>query len=270
MFKVVDPKPRTFDFKSINVAYIDADILVYRALAFTETEFDGEIVSLPIMALSIFNDLLNKWLDEIREKVTLKDYYLCVTVGKNFRHFLYADYKAQRAATGKHPALDGLKAKVRELDATLWEENIEADDLIAIHVTKSRNAFAVSADKDFLTVPATTYFPRSHGKTEGRWEHQTLQAADRQLFKQAMMGDSIDNYKGIHRCGDVKATKVLERAHDEESYWRVTLAAFLREGYTKDYALTMVRLARILRHGEYDFDTKKISLWEPKNTEETV
>lgn len=267
MFAFKDPKQKV-KYDHLKIAYIDADIIVYRALAYTESEFEGQEVVLPKMALSVFKDLLEKWLTEIRERVDLKDYHLCITVGKNFRHFLYADYKAQRQSTKKHPALEGFKLLIRDLDATIWEDNIEADDLIALHVTRDPTAFAVSADKDFLTVPCTTYFPKSHGKTEGKWEHQSEREADRQLFKQAMTGDTIDNYKGIQRCGDVKATKILETAKDEQSFWRVTRAAFLREGYTEDYALTMIHLARILRHGEYDFDTKQITLWKPPIIEE--
>ena len=40
-------------------------------------------------------------------------------------------------------------------------------------------------------------------------------------------------------------------------------AAYAKAGFGEDYALTMARLARILRDGEYDFNTKKVNLWEP-------
>ena len=247
----------------LSIAYIDADILVYRAVAYVDDEFDGSPVALPRNGLAVFKELLERWLSEIRQHVKLKDYFLCITVGKNFRHFIYKDYKANRKATGQHPALNGLKLLVRDLEATICEQHIEADDLIALRCTEGQGRFAVSADKDFLTVPCVTYYPKSHGKTEGTWVRTSLADADRQMFLQSMTGDTIDNYKGIEKCGPVKAAKFLEAAVSESDLWRKTLAAFQRNGYTEDYALVMVRLARILRHGEYDFQTQKITLWKP-------
>ena len=32
---------------------------------------------------------------------------------------------------------------------------------------------------------------------------------------------------------------------------------------TESDALIQARVSRILRHGEYDFDTKQVTLWEP-------
>lgn len=245
------------------VAYIDADILLHRAVAFTEDEFEGEEIALPLQALWIFSNLLKRWLKEIRDKVELKDYHLVISVGRNFRYGIYPDYKGNRKDIKPHPAFDGLKTLVMELDDTRWEEGIEADDYIGIHVTRGDGAFAVSADKDFATLPCTLFVPASHGKKEGTWHTFTKGEADTNWLRQSMQGDVIDNYKGIPKIGPKKALAILGDSQDERIMVQNVLAAFKSNRLTDDYAISMIRLARILRDGEYDFNTKEVKLWEP-------
>ena len=47
----------------------------------------------------------------------------------------------------------------------------------------------------------------------------------------------------------------------------MVLAAYEKAGLGPDYALTMARLARILREGEYDFDKEEVKLWIPPKNE---
>jgi len=247
---------------SLKIAFIDADILLHRAVSFTEDEFEGQTVALPQQALWVFNDMLETWLKQVRETVDLEDYHLVITVGKNFRYGLYDEYKGNRKDIAPHPAMHGLKELVKEYQSTVWEEGIEADDYIGIKVTETPGAFAVSADKDFATVPCHLYVPASHGKP-GSWHHFSEDEANLNWLRQTMTGDTIDNYKGIPRVGKVKAAGILPRPEPVDVMWPKVVAGFVKAGLTEDDALTMARLARILRAGEYDFKTKRVKLWEP-------
>lgn len=247
------------------IAFIDADILLHRAVSFTEDEFDGEPVALPKMALWVFDRMLESWLSELRKHVALKDYHLVITTGQNFRHRLYEDYKANRKDIVPHPAMRGLKELVREYDATVWEDGIEADDLIGIRVTERDDAFAVSADKDFATIPCTLFVPASHGKKSGEWHTFTEDEANVNWLRQTMTGDTIDNYKGIPKVGPVKANAILGKDTSVEVLWPRVMAAFNKAGLSEEHALTMARLARILRAGEYDFKKKEVKLWRPSS-----
>ncbi len=245
--------------KTHPVAYLDADILLHRAVSFCEAEFDGEIMTDPKQAIWHFDKMLKSWLVQVGN---ISDYHLVISNGKNFRHDLYADYKGNRKNIIPHPAFAGLKEAVKEYQATVWEDGIEADDLIGIRTTEFPNSIAVSADKDFATIPCRLYIPASHGKA-GSWHTFTEEEANRNWLIQTMTGDVIDNYKGIPGVGPVKANSVIPAPAPVPYMWANVVNAFKSKGQTPEDALLMARLARILRHGEYDFDKKEVKLWTP-------
>ncbi len=243
------------------IAFIDADILLHRAVAMTDSEFDGEAIGDWKAARAVFDDLLRMWLEHAGKT---SDYYLVVSTGRNFRHGLYPDYKANRKDIIPHPAFAALKDDVLGLQATITEEGIEADDLIGIRVTEDpKHRIAVSADKDFNTLPIRFMVPPSHGRVKPEWHTLTEDEANVNWLRQAIQGDTVDNYKGIPRAGEVMARKIIPGPAPVETLWGQALSAFRLKGFTEDYALTMVRLARILRAGEYNFETKEVRLWTP-------
>lgn len=241
------------------VAYLDADILLYRACSFADSDFDGEVMGDWRQAMSNFVSMRDRWLKAVKHS----DYFLVFTTRGNFRYGLYPEYKAHRKSIPPHPAMRELKNELLTLQESIWEDGIEADDLIGIRCTESQNTVAVSADKDFATVPCKLYVPASHGRTEGQWFSPTEDEANLSWMRQALMGDVTDNYKGIPKMGPVKAAKALPNEAPVEVLWTWSKAAFKKAGLSEEYALTMMRLARILRTGEYDFETKEVKLWEP-------
>lgn len=245
---------------TLPVAFIDADILIHRALAFTDGEFDGERINDWRSALANFEALLDRWRFFMPP---ISDYYLVVSPDHNFRKDIFPEYKANRKDIVPHPSYATLKEKVKEYQSAIWEDGIEADDLIGLSVTANPNSIAVSADKDFATVPCTLFIPPSHGKEEGKLHTFSEAEADVNWLRQALTGDTIDNYKGIPRVGPVKAAQIIPGPAPVDVLWGKVKHAFLSHGMTEEDALTMVRLARILRHGDYDFDTKEVKLWMP-------
>lgn len=242
------------------VVFIDADILLHRAVSFCDSDFNGESSGDPKQALWFFDKMLERWLKEIGG---VRDYYLVISNEGNFRKDLFPDYKANRKYIKPHPAFWGLKELVKEYDATIWEDGIEADDLIGIRVTEDPKAIAVSADKDFATIPCTLFIPASHGKAKGSWHKFSEDEANVNWLRQCMTGDTIDNYKGIPGVGEVKAEKCLPKPEALSLMWPKVVSMYSKAGLKEDNAILMARLARILRAGDYDFNKKEVKLWEP-------
>jgi DNA polymerase-1 len=116
----------------------------------------------------------------------------------------------------------------------------------------------VSADKDLKTVPG------QHLNLETlEVEEITLEQADRTLFMQALTGDAADGYSGLKGVGPKTAEKLLGDAVTEEELWEKVAAAYTNKGSASDEALLMLRLARILRPGEYNKKTFEVKLWNP-------
>ena len=118
----------------------------------------------------------------------------------------------------------------------------------------------LNQQKDFKAIPCKLYNP---DKPELGVEDITEGAADRHHMFQTLVGDSSDNYKGCPSVGPVKANKILDDCDGAEETWEAVLKNFDKAGLSSKHALVQARLARILRHGEYDFETRKVKLWQP-------
>jgi DNA polymerase-1 len=140
--------------------------------------------------------------------------------GKNFRHELYPEYKANRP-----PTPPDLKAQVEPLLAVvealgiplLRIAGVEADDVIG---TLARQAEAAgmdvlisTGDKDFaqLVGPHITLvntMTNSATDAAGVIEKFGVRA-DQVVDLLALMGDSVDNIPGVEKCGPKTAAKWL-------------------------------------------------------------
>lgn len=150
------------------------------------------------------------------------------TGGKNFRHQLYEQYKANRPA-----APDELKAQfplVREaveaLGLPLLEQaGVEADDVIGTMASKAaRQGFSViivSGDKDLMqlvderinvldTMKNVRYDPAAVQRKLGVPPEQVIDLL-------ALQGDSSDNIPGVTKVGPKTAAKLLHEHGDLES-----------------------------------------------------
>mgnify|MGYP000403704476 CR=1 FL=1 len=138
---------------------------------------------------------------------------------------------------------------------TRCEDTLEADDLLGMMATGPEQALMVSIDKDLLTIPGTLYDPETLKPVK-----TDADTAQYNHFYQTLVGDSVDNYKGCPGLGKVKAARLL----DEECSWEAVVAAFEKKGLTEEDALVQARVAYILHHKNYDFDTKEVTLWTPQ------
>lgn len=241
---------------------IDADILAFQIASSQEQvfEFNGEHVLHADLKAGI-REVKNA-ISWIIETTSSHQAALFLTGSDNFRKGVLPSYKANRVGVRKPMILSGLRRFMQEEFSDCYiEDKLEGDDLIGMFATQPHDGERVifSADKDLLTIPALHWDPE-----DGEVFEQVESVADRMFFSQVLTGDATDNYKGCPGCGPVKAEKVLEGKTNNEERWQAVLETYRKAGLTEKDALTQARCARILRHGEYDFETKKVTLWSPQ------
>ena len=198
--------------------------------------------------------------DQTIKKVT-KDatdgYTLCFSdSGDPWRLAAYPGYKQNRKDTKKPVGFGALKEYAIGAHKSVIWKNLEADDVLGLIATDPKwggKTIMVSEDKDLLTIPGRLIL-------RGKPVHTSLEEANYNWMMQTLCGDAVDGYPGLKGYGVVKAGNLLEDTHPN-NYWAVTKGAFRKAGETEEFALSQARCARILRHGEYDFDNKKVNLW---------
>ena len=67
--------------------------------------------------------------------------------------------------------------------------------------------------------------------------------------------------------GPKRAATALKEKDTDMDYWEAVIRqyekAFSDVSHASEQALRMARLVRILRYGEYDFDTHRVNPWQP-------
>jgi len=240
-------------------ALIDADILLYQTSTAVEKAIDwgNDWWTLHSDAREA-QQMFDVALGDILDKVKTKKFTLCFSSPNNFRIRVLADYKANRLTTRKPLAYAAVRKYAEETYTTAALPTLEADDVIGIMGTMpspKHDYIMVSEDKDFRTIPGRHFNPRT-----GNFLEVSVQAADRHHLYQTLIGDTTDNYKGCPGIGPVKAEALL----DADCSWPAVVSAFVKAGLTEEDALVQARVARILRHGEYDLQTAKVHLWTPQ------
>ena len=190
----------------------------------------------------------------------------CLGHHANFRYGVYKKYKSNRRGIRKAACY----AEFRKYIETHWETiclpNVEADDVVGIKYEYGDLIY--SMDKDLKTIAGI------HLQENGDLEIVSQLDANRNFYKQVLCGDSSDGYGGCpgigakHKCFD--SDEWMNCARDRD-FWTFVQKRFamaharVKEVYgtadTLSVAMQMARLARILRPGEYDFDSDRPVLW---------
>ena len=202
-------------------------------------------------------------LEMLRQELHADNLTVFLSSRGQFRKDFFPEYKANRIGVRKPLILNALKEHMVSEWGALLEDRLEADDYIGIEATTPDESFEriiVSVDKDFKGVPCKLYNPDR--ADEGVLTIDEQQADYNHLF-QTLVGDSSDNYSGCPKVGPKTAEKVLGEERDLAAMWEIVLKTFDKGGLSSKHALIQARVARILRKGEYDFDTKQIKLWTP-------
>src|SRR4051812_28277714 len=201
---------------------IDGSSQMYRAFHAPIRTTDGGLLrnaqGTPTNAVYIFVTMLRKLLNEHRPEFIAASFDL---PGRTFRDDLVADYKANRA-----PMPDELAQQIPMVHAAcealgvpiLTSERYEADDVIGTLTMKAAAAgfevAIVTGDKDFYQLVRDgirVYNP----KEEGTWydaeavKEKFGVPPDLVVDVLALMGDTIDNIKGVPGIGEKGARELI-------------------------------------------------------------
>jgi len=234
---------------------IDADFIVYKCCAATESEIDwGNDV---IVVSSKFSEAYNMVERELYRIANDLSYYddsiLFFTDSVNFRKRIDPAYKGHRnrkKPCGYRRVINKLK---EEYHVVVMPE-LEADDAIGIYATKEQGHIICSPDKDMRQIPGDLY-DLSDGVIT-----ITKEEGERWHYLQTLAGDQTDGYSGVPGFGIKRA----ETYFNEHGYtWETVIKAFESKELDESAALQNARLAKILQHTDYDFTTQSVKLWTP-------
>ena len=201
---------------------IDGSSQMYRAYHAPVRTADGGLLrnalGAPTNAVYIFVTMLRKLLNEHRPELIAASFDL---PGRTFRDELVADYKANRA-----PMPDELAQQIPMVHAAcealgvpiLTSERYEADDVIGTLAVKAHAAgqevAIVTGDKDFFQLVQDgikVFNPKEEGTwfdTDGVKEKFGV-PPDLVVDVLALMGDTIDNIKGVPGIGEKGARQLI-------------------------------------------------------------
>lgn len=236
---------------------IDADYIVYKCCAATETEIDfGEDLIVVTSNFSEAYSYVERELANIANDLGhFDDSILFFSDSTNFRKSLDPDYKGHR--NRKKPC--GYKRvinKLKEEYHVVVMPTLEADDAIGIYATKEQGHIICSPDKDMRQIPGDLY-DLSEGVVT-----ITKEEGDRWHLIQTMAGDQTDGYAGVPTIGIKRADAIL---NEKGATWQTVLETFLEKGLTEEDALLNARLAKILQVEDYDFTNQTVRPWTPSS-----
>ena len=237
--------------------YVDADILLYKAALQAETEFPINEESTVIHgSYYAGRTIINNNIEKIKEFTKCQNVTLCFSHHENFRKEVYPEYKANRK--GKRKPL--YYSRLREYCFTKFScevlPELEADDVLGIKAGECpESTIIVSDDKDLRTVPCKLVSLKDcldDSKTLSEVvEEITPEEALKNLYIQATVGDSADNYPGAKGIGATRAPKLYKDCNSEKEYYETALKVFKKSGHDESFMLQMLRCARILRKEDY-------------------
>ena len=240
---------------------IDGDILIYKiATQNEEPTHWGEGLWTLHCDENICKAEVDRQIPELLQNLKADKYIVALTDKKNFRKDILPSYKDNRKQKRKPLALPFLREHcIKEHDAVIME-SLEADDVLGILATEPSNEerIIVSIDKDLYQIPGKI---SKDGQT---FEEVSEDEANYWHMMQTLTGDSTDGYSGCPKVGVKTAQKILGDHIQVPilDLWMRVLAAYAKVGYSTDEALAQARVARILRHNDYNKQTGGIKLWQ--------
>ena len=234
---------------------IDADFIVYKCCAANESEIDwGDDVIVVSSRFSEAYEMVERELYKIAEDLgCFDDTILFFTDSVNFRKQIDPAYKGHRnrkKPCGYRRVINKLK---EEYNVVVMPQ-LEADDAIGIYATKEEGHIICSPDKDMRQIPGDLYDLSTGVVTI------TKKEGERWHYIQTLAGDQTDGYSGVPGFGIKRAVTFFE----ENGYsWSSVVEAFKSKDLDESVALQNARLAKILQHTDYDFDTESVKLWTP-------
>jgi DNA polymerase-1 len=256
----------------LRVVLIDGDTLVYTAAAHSEYEcqWDADLWTLH-SNLGTGIDRLQELTTEIVEGLKAERVVIALSDDKDrWRPRVMPSYKAHRKASRKPIIYRPLREYMMEEYEVFIRPSLEGDDVLGILLTHPTliegEKILVSIDKDMKTLPGL-HLNYDHARGADDYEAHirkiSVEEADRFHMYQTLTGDKTDGYPGCPGIGPVRAERILDDGYRAGGVWSAVLGAYQKAGLGEEAALQNARVARILRHTDYDFKKKEVKLWTP-------
>ena len=217
---------------------IDGDMLVYR-VGFACDEEDERT------ATQTMGNYISEILLDLTDHYT--EYQVYLTGSSNFR----TEVAVSQPYKGSRPSRKPVhKELLREYMIDEWKadvsNNMEADDSIAIKSTElNHQSIICSLDKDFLQIPTKMY-----DYTKKIMKEIDERSATEWLYRQALMGDRVDNIEGIRGVGPKKAEKALEDWTTERDLYERCLKLYEDNELDADRLYENLQLLYLLRSAD--------------------
>lgn len=178
---------------------IDADSILYNVFFQKSVEAEGDMLE------QLKKEFFNRCYD-LANRLMVDKLEIVLTDSSNFRYKIDPNYKGNRKPS--LPLFTKFKELVRSDDEVRVWANFEADDVVSYFV-RHRGYTGASIDKDLLRGCVGGWYDMHHT----RGEYRVTKAIDANRFRlqQTLMGDCVDNIKGIPSVGMTRAKKLLER-----------------------------------------------------------
>jgi DNA polymerase-1 len=276
---------------------LDADLVAYHASSANERKYDwGDGIKSVAADERKARDFADERISKFADKLKADEVIVCLS--DDFTSFrkdrVDPTYKGNRNEVERPIHLYDIKDYLAETYTTERWTALEADDvmgILATDPTRTDERIIVSSDKDLMQIPGKLYRPpiwlQGQLIRKGQLMHITEEEGDRFHLFQTLVGDVTDGYKGAPGVGPHAAEAILDgimwvqqdrtlksgprkglvltewkpSEGDYISAWLRVVAAFEKAGLTEEHALQQARLARILRHEDWDGRSPK--LWTP-------
>lgn len=251
------------------VALIDADILVYKFAHAVQHAVEVD------HCIQRWGDPEEAWLamdaelDSIVSQVQAEEVRIALSppsADTLFRTEVYPPYKGNRKGTDRPLCWGRLREYlIDRRGAVLAPPKLEGDDLLSMWLTEpddGKERVCCGVDKDLRTVEGLHY---NWSKPQLGVEEVSRQAANHFFLMQVLMGDAVDGYPGCPGVGPVTAENLLKNLNARRwaDAWQAIVKQYQRKKLTEADALVQARCARMLRHGDYDWQTQEVTLWTP-------
>ena len=198
-------------------------------------------------------------IEDLKEKLNADKVIVTLTDKNNFRKDVLPTYKDNRKQKRKPILLSPLrKFLIDEYQAVIYP-NLEADDVMGILATKpskGERKIICSIDKDLRQIPGHLYDGESltkHTKKHCDWWHMV----------QTLTGDAVDGFSGCPSVGKVTAQKILsDKNMPLKKMWELVVKTYEKHGLFEHDAFQQARVAKILRHGDYNLKTGEVTPWQ--------
>lgn len=273
----------------MTTALVDGDMFAYRIACGEEKSHDfGDGRVILTADADTGKENLDAFVESIRERLDADRIVIALSDAENFRKEVMPSYKSNRADVRRPLILEHLKEHLAENYECFVRPTLEADDVLGILLTNPKivtgRKVVVTWDKDLRSVPGLHFNPSNDTKPVPVSEAE----ADVNFYSQVLSGDAVDGYAGCPGIGKVRAlehvtsgrkvvrqeqtiqrgknagkTRTLWVSEPCDDVWEIIVALYEKSGQTEEDALRAARVARILRHEDYDYKNKRPILWTP-------